>query len=218
PITDDDDYPLYDSDDEDDDLEEAKRIGGWTYRRKLMTHYAGKVGDKLAGAFRLAAPVPKPTAMPSNGNASMGIPNARNNDQVREKRYKAPKGKKIHVPVRVEPKVFFAAERTFLSWLEFSIIIGSIAATLLNFGDTTALASAWAFTIVALFAICYSMGLYLYRVQSIRSRRAITYHDKWGPSVLCVLLFAAVTVTFAYRFTHGSKGGLKGDLKGRLNE
>ncbi|KAG9552916.1 SPX-domain-containing protein, partial [Aureobasidium melanogenum] len=218
PITDDDDYPLYDSDDEDDDLEEAKRIGGWTYRRKLMTHYAEKVGDKLASAFRLAAPTPKPTAMPSNGNASMGIPNARNNDQVREKRYKAPKGKKIHVPVRVEPKVFFAAERTFLSWLEFSIIIGSIAATLLNFGDTTALASAWAFTIVALFAICYSMGLYLYRVQSIRSRRAITYHDKWGPSALCVLLFAAVTVTFAYRFTHGSKGGLKGDLKGRLNE
>ena len=58
------------------------------------------------------------------------------------------------------------------------------------------------------------MGLYLYRVQSIRNRRAITYHDKWGPSALCVLLFAAVTVTFAYRFTHESKGGFKGDLKG----
>ncbi|THY38659.1 SPX-domain-containing protein [Aureobasidium pullulans] len=214
PLADEDDYPLYDSDDEEDDLEEAKRIGGWTYRRKLMAHYADKVGDKLASAFRLAAPVPKPTAMPSNGDASMGIPSARNSDQIREKRYKAPKGKKIHVPVRVEPKVFFAAERTFLSWLEFSIIIGSIAATLLNFGDTTALASAWAFTIVALFAICYSMGLYLYRVQSIRNRRAITYHDKWGPSALCVLLFAAVTVTFVYRFTHGGEGGLKGDIRG----
>ncbi|CAD0018527.1 unnamed protein product, partial [Aureobasidium pullulans] len=212
PLADEDDYPLYDSDDEEDDLEEAKRIGGWTYRRKLMAHYADKVGDKLASAFRLAAPVPKPTAMPSNGDASMGIPSARNSDQIREKRYKAPKGKKIHVPVRVEPKVFFAAERTFLSW--FSIIIGSIAATLLNFGDTTALASAWAFTIVALFAICYSMGLYLYRVQSIRNRRAITYHDKWGPSALCVLLFAAVTVTFVYRFTHGGEGGLKGDIRG----
>ncbi|THV87610.1 SPX-domain-containing protein [Aureobasidium pullulans] len=214
PLADEDDYPLYDSDDEEDDLEEAKRIGGWTYRRKLMAHYADKVGDKLASAFRLAAPVSKPTAMPSNGDASMGIPSARNSDQIREKRYKAPKGKKIHVPVRVEPKVFFAAERTFLSWLEFSIIIGSIAATLLNFGDTTALASAWAFTIVALFAICYSMGLYLYRVQSIRNRRAITYHDKWGPSALCVLLFAAVTVTFVYKFTHGGEGGLKRDIRG----
>jgi SPX domain protein involved in polyphosphate accumulation len=115
PSADEDDYPLYDSDDEDDDLEEARRIGGWTYRRKLVTHYADKVGDKLASAFRLATPSPKPTSMPSNGDASMGIPTR--NDKIREKRYKAPKGKKIHVPVRVEPKVFFAAERTFLSWV-----------------------------------------------------------------------------------------------------
>jgi hypothetical protein len=115
PSADEDDYPLYDSDDEDDDLEEARRIGGWTYRRKLVSHYADKVGDKLASAFRLATPSPKPTSMPSNGDASMGIPSR--NDKIREKRYKAPKGKKIHVPVRVEPKVFFAAERTFLSWV-----------------------------------------------------------------------------------------------------
>lgn len=98
--------------------------------------------------------------------------------------------------------------------LEFSIILGSIAATLLNFGDSVALASAWAFTIVSLFAICYSMGLYLWRVDKIRNRHAVTYHDKWGPSVLCVLLFLAVTISFAYRFTHGGEGGLKGDLKG----
>lgn len=107
---------LYDSDEE-DDLEEAKRVGGWYYRRKLMLHYADKVGDKLASAFKLAVPAPKPTAMPANGGATMGIPNARNTEAVREKRFKAPKGKKIHVPVRVEPKVFFAAERTFLSWV-----------------------------------------------------------------------------------------------------
>ena len=120
PLTDEDDYPLYDSDDEDDDLEEAKRIGGWHYRRKLLQHYADKAGDKLATAFKLATPVPKPTAMPAaNGGPTMGIPTARNTDAVREKKFKAPKGKKIHVPVRVEPKVFFAAERTFLSWVSY---------------------------------------------------------------------------------------------------
>jgi hypothetical protein len=36
---------------------------------------------------------------------------------ITSKRFKAPKGKKIHVPDRVEPKVYFAAERTFLSWV-----------------------------------------------------------------------------------------------------
>jgi|TARA_R110002003_G_scaffold391_1_gene19421 uncharacterized membrane protein YidH (DUF202 family) len=119
------------------------------------------------------------------------------------------------VPVRVEPKVQLATERTFLSWLEFSILIGSIAATLLNFGDSLSLAAAWAFTAVACVALVYSACLYLWRVRKIRERRAVTYHDKWGPTLLCVGLFLAVSVSFGYRFGKGGGGGLKGDLKGR---
>lgn len=109
----DEDYPLYDSDDEDDDLEEAKRIGGWHYRWKLAQSYASAAGDKLLYALSAAKPVPKPTEIPSR-EGGLGVPNA---NAVSEKRFKAPKGKKIHVPVRVEPKVSFAAERTFLSWV-----------------------------------------------------------------------------------------------------
>lgn len=104
-----------------------------------------------------------------------------------------------------------ATERTFLSWLEFSILLGSIAATLLNFGDRLALAAAWAFTIVALLSIVYSASLYLWRVTMIKNRRAVTYHDKWGPSVLCAGLFIAVAVSFGVRLGDGGwKGGLKG--------
>jgi len=110
------DYPLYDSDDEDDDLEEAKRIGGWHYRWRLAQHYASTAGDKLLYALAAAKPVPKPTEIPGR-EGGLGLPNA---NQVSEKRFKAPKGKKIHVPVRVEPKVSFAAERTFLSWVSLS--------------------------------------------------------------------------------------------------
>jgi SPX domain protein involved in polyphosphate accumulation len=107
------DYPLYDSDDEDDDLEEAKRIGGWHYRWKLAQSYASTAGDKLLNALTAVKPVPKPTQIPSR-EGNMGVPAA---NAMSEKRFKAPKGKKIHVPVRVEPKVSFAAERTFLSWV-----------------------------------------------------------------------------------------------------
>jgi len=42
-------------------------------------------------------------------------------------------GKKVSVPIRVEPKVYFANERTFLKWLEFSVMVASIATGLLNF-------------------------------------------------------------------------------------
>ena len=109
----DEDYPLYDSDEEEEDLEEAKRIGGWHYRWALIKRSASMAGDKLLFALMQAKPLPKPTQIPTR-QGGMGVPNAA---AVSEKKFKAPKGKKIHVPVRVEPKVSFAAERTFLAWV-----------------------------------------------------------------------------------------------------
>lgn len=223
----DDDYPLYDSEDEDGGLEEARRAGGWSYRWELVKSHASMAGDRLLYALKFATPFPKPTKIPPR-EGRFGLPSA---DRVEQKRFRAPKGKKIHVPVRVEPKVSFAAERTFLAWvstpsllsltnlmchltnyfqLEFSIILGSIAATLLNFGDSASLASAWAFTILAVIALFYSMGIFLWRVDMIKKKRAVTYHDKWGPSVLCFGLVVAVAISFGYRFAYGGDGDLRG--------
>jgi hypothetical protein len=118
-------YPLYDSDDEDADheaLEEARRVGGWTYYSKLLSTSAHKIGSHVAGALHKITPVPKPTPMPG----SNGVLNALGSGQVQTKHFKAPKGKKIHVPVRVEPKVYFAAERTFLSWVCLYTITNSL--------------------------------------------------------------------------------------------
>ncbi|KAF2746999.1 SPX-domain-containing protein [Sporormia fimetaria CBS 119925] len=209
-----DDYPIYDSDSEDDeDLEEARRIGGWYYRGVLLKHKARHFGDGLINVLWALVPRPRPTDV-GDGGFTLGVPSWKQPGEF--KRYKAPPGKRIHVPVRVEPKVQLATERTFLSWLEFSILLGSIAATLLNFGDKLALAAAWAFTIVACASLFYSAGLYMWRVRMIRKRRAVTYHDRWGPSLLCLGLLAAVLVSFFYRVgKEGWKGGLKdGGLKG----
>ncbi|KAJ4366548.1 vacuolar transporter chaperone [Ascochyta clinopodiicola] len=211
----DNDYPIYDSDsdDEEDDLEEAKRVGGLRYAKKWTEHTAKNVGTAVINGVSLLLH-PKPTDV-GNGGFSLGVPSWKQQGEV--KRFKAPKGKRIHVPVRVEPKVQLATERTFLSWLEFSILIGSIAATLLNFGDGLAFAAAWAFTIIACLALLYSVGLYLWRVRKIRERRAVVYHDKWGPSLLCLGLLIAVAVSFGFRLGKGGyDGGLKGDLKGKF--
>src|ERR1700761_5128221 len=40
--------------------------------------------------------------------------------------------KRIALPVRVEPKVSFANERTFLSWLHFTVVLG-VCFSYLNF-------------------------------------------------------------------------------------
>jgi SPX domain protein involved in polyphosphate accumulation/uncharacterized membrane protein YidH (DUF202 family) len=228
----DEDYPIYDSDsdDDDDNLEEAKRVGGLHYAQKWVEHTAKTVGVSIIDGISLLLH-PKPTNVGEGGFAP-GVPAWKQQGEI--KRFKAPKGKRkcqyplppysttdmflgIHVPVRVEPKVQLATERTFLSWLEFSILIGSIAATLLNFGDGLAFAAAWAFTIIACIALFYSAGLYLWRVRKIRERRAVVYHDKWGPTLLCIGLLIAVSVSFGLRIGKGGyDGGLKGDLKGKL--
>lgn len=49
--------------------------------------------------------------------------------------------KRIALPVRVEPKVSFANERTFLSWLHFTVVLGGLSVGLLNFGDKECLYS-----------------------------------------------------------------------------
>jgi uncharacterized membrane protein YidH (DUF202 family) len=49
--------------------------------------------------------------------------------------------KRIALPVRIEPKVSFANERTFLSWLHFTVVLGGLAIGLLNFGDKVSLTS-----------------------------------------------------------------------------
>lgn len=115
PITD--DYPLYDSDDDDmeaDAIEEARHVGGWPYYSKLTKKYVKTAGQKTLSLLSALSPTPRPSVIPTNGSMA---PIRR--DQVHAKHFKAPKGKKIHVPVRVEPKVYFAAERTFLSWVRF---------------------------------------------------------------------------------------------------
>jgi hypothetical protein len=111
----DEDYPLYDSDDEEDEenaLEEARRVGGVHYYSTLVKYHAHKLGSHAIDALHKVSNLTKPSTIPSNGTMS-----ALGSTEIKSKRFKAPKGKKIHVPVRVEPKVYFAAERTFLSWV-----------------------------------------------------------------------------------------------------
>ncbi|KAJ2498682.1 GTPase regulator Nrf1 [Coemansia sp. RSA 1972] len=110
--------------------------------------------------------------------------------------------KRIAVPVRVEPKVFFANERTFLSWLNFAIVLGSLALGLLNFGDRTGKIAGAAFTVIAMFVMIYALMLFQWRAERIRRRDAGPYDDRRGPIVLVVVLISAILVNFYLRFVY----------------
>jgi len=134
---------------------------------------------------------------------SPGIGSRRGSERLLERRWAAPRGKRIAVPVRIEPKVHFAAERTFLKWLHFAIYIATIATTLLNFvppGDTVGLISAGLFTLAALVAIAYSAIIFVYRALKLRKRHAEgMYYDKYGPTVLSIFLLGALATNIILR-------------------
>lgn len=129
--------------------------------------------------------------------------NLREDERLLVRDWSAPSGKRIAVPVRIEPKVYFANERTFLKWLSFAVLIGSIATTLLNFvpaDDPRGLISAALFTLAALLAIAYSAIIFVYRALRLRARCAEgLYYDKYGPTVLCFVLLAALGTNIGLR-------------------
>ncbi|KAK6204555.1 polyphosphate synthetase protein [Scheffersomyces amazonensis] len=112
---------------------------------------------------------------------------------------KLPKGKTICLPIRIEPKVYFANERTFLSWLSIGMILGATATALLNYGSNSALTASIGFFITALFTLTYSTYRYLWRVIMIREKNAVQYGDKFGPNMICGFIFLATFTTFVFR-------------------
>ncbi|KAF9648672.1 SPX-domain-containing protein [Thelephora ganbajun] len=140
----------------------------------------------------------------------------RSDERIVSRDFRAPKGKRIAVPVRIEPKVYFASERTFLNltgnrlivpqkWLHFSIYIGTIATALLNFvepGDTHGLVAAAMFTLAALITIAYSAIIFVYREMRLRTRSAEGwYYDKYGPTVLSFVLISALLTNIVLRLS-----------------
>ena len=92
PLTHADDYPIYDSEDEDeeDEMEEARRTGGWRYRRKVLKHHVVTAGEYLGKTLQTVVPSPKPTPIPASSGTLGNVMGG----QVEARRFKAPKGKR----------------------------------------------------------------------------------------------------------------------------
>lgn len=114
---------------------------------------------------------------------------------------KIPEGKEIWVPVRIEPKVYFAAERTFLSWISVGMILNVTATTLLNYGSKTSMTASICFFITTLFVLGYSTFMYIWRTLMIRQKKVAQYGDKFGPNLICILIALSTLITFIFKLT-----------------
>src|ERR1700759_4509845 len=109
-----------------------------------------------------------------------------------------------HLAVRVRSQFVNLPSKllgTFLSWLNFTVILGGLAVGLLNFGDSVGRISAGLFTLVAMATMIYALVTFHWRAKSIRQRGQGGFDDRFGPSVLAVALLAAVVVNFVLRIT-----------------
>lgn len=116
------------------------------------------------------------------------------NKTVLEKRV-VPRGKKK----KVEPKLFFSNERTFISWLQFSALLFTVSLGLVNFGDSVSKGSGAFFIIIAMILAFYAQLRFQYRTWQIRFRSDQRFDDRLGPAVLCFVLVVALFVNLGLR-------------------
>lgn len=104
------------------------------------------------------------------------------------------------ITVRVEPKTFYANERTFLKWIEFSIYAGGTGTAMLSIGNIHAyLFGVMMIAVTIVFSI-YSLYLYHYRAIHIRLRHTVPYDDRLGPTVAISIFIFLMILAFILKF------------------
>jgi len=105
------------------------------------------------------------------------------------------------VPIKVEPKVFFANERTFLAWLHASVLLAGASVAIVAFADSNPWSQLYGVILlpVAISFICYSMYQYARRAAMIRRKDPGPYEDTVGPTVLAIMLMISILAQFAIK-------------------
>ncbi|KAI8638410.1 VTC domain-containing protein [Parasitella parasitica] len=104
------------------------------------------------------------------------------------------------VPVAApSAKTFFANERTFLSWLRFTLLLGALSIGLLNFSDHVGYVSAVIFTLLAVVVMIYALYNFHVRANSIARKDVGDFSDKYGPATLTLFMVIAVSINFYLR-------------------
>nr|XP_031864088.1 uncharacterized protein CI109_000732 [Kwoniella shandongensis]KAA5531160.1 hypothetical protein CI109_000732 [Kwoniella shandongensis] len=114
--------------------------------------------------------------------------------------------KKVLTPVKVEAKVWFANERTFISYLSMGILLSTIASGLL-FGakDSSARWFAFAYALISAGVLIYGWAIFQRRLTMISARDAGSFDLLWGPLFICLALFVAILANFVFRLTEARR-------------
>ncbi|EEB95114.1 hypothetical protein MPER_05970, partial [Moniliophthora perniciosa FA553] len=92
--------------------------------------------------------------------------------------------KKIATPIKVEGKVWFANERTWIAWLNLSVLLGTLSLALFNASkDVIARRFAYIYAVISVGALIYGYMLYQKRITMIQRRDPGHFDDIVGPVI-----------------------------------
>ncbi|MCJ1442632.1 MAG: Phosphate metabolism transcription protein [Stictis urceolatum] len=113
-------------------------------------------------------------------------------------------------PVRVEPKVWLANQRTFVKWQHISVLLATLALALYNSADhsndpsgrerNVGKALAGVYTLIAVFAGAWGWWMFVRRSRMIESRSGRDFDNALGPVVVCLGLVAGLALNFGFRW------------------
>lgn len=104
-------------------------------------------------------------------------------------------------PLKVEPKVWLANERTFMKWQHICVLLGGLAVALYTAAGKNMLALAFGIVYLAIAAFAGSWGWLMHRQrrQMIVDRSGRDFDNLVGPMVVSFALAAALVLNFVFQ-------------------
>lgn len=110
-------------------------------------------------------------------------------------------------PLKVEPKVWLANERTFLKWLHISVLISTLALAMFNASkNSTTRGLAIAFLCVGLFACGWGYLQHKVRREMIIARSGKDFDNMIGPVVVGCSMIAILLINYGIRVSSELNG------------
>eukprot|EP00164_Ancoracysta_twista_P003826 GFYU01005133.1.p1 GENE.GFYU01005133.1~~GFYU01005133.1.p1 ORF type:complete len:1146 (-),score=237.64 GFYU01005133.1:88-3525(-) len=99
---------------------------------------------------------------------------------------------------KIEPKTFFANERTLLQWLSTAVMIMVAALALTNFNSEAAKLAGLALAPAPLFLMIYALRNFWKRSKALEEKRNVGYNDRFGATVVVLFLLLVLALSFAF--------------------
>eukprot|EP00555_Chaetoceros_dichaeta_P014448 CAMPEP_0198264254 /NCGR_PEP_ID=MMETSP1447-20131203/14978_1 /TAXON_ID=420782 /ORGANISM="Chaetoceros dichaeta, Strain CCMP1751" /LENGTH=218 /DNA_ID=CAMNT_0043953127 /DNA_START=33 /DNA_END=689 /DNA_ORIENTATION=+ len=105
--------------------------------------------------------------------------------------------------IKIEPKIFFSNERTFLAWIHTSVLLAGASIALSSFSQDTLSHQLYGVIMlsISITFICYAMYQYSRRARMICKRSPGPYEAIIGPCVLGIILILSIVAQFVIQIS-----------------